>query len=84
MSKAAKAHAFHMDASRANVITRAEFYALDPKAGMDLLELEKYIGALHAQPTVSRKGYKLRVVVGWRQQVQGLIFEEVKDVPKTA
>lgn len=76
--------AFHLDASRDNVIVKAEFYAKNPRAGMDLLELEKAIDALNAQPTVSKKGYRLTVAVGWRQQVQGIIFEEVTDVPKTA
>ena len=76
--------AFHMDPSRANTIVRAEFYARDRKRGMDLAELEKAINALHAQPSVSRKGYRLKVMVGWRQQVQVITFEESDEVPKTA
>lgn len=74
---------FHIDHNR-NVITRAEFVAADKKSGMDLPELEKAIGALHAQPMVSKRGYKVTVRIGFKGQVQRLIFEEIADVPKTA
>lgn len=76
---------FHIDHKR-NVITKAEFVASNKKEGMDLAELEKAINALRAQPMVSERGYKLRVVMGWKSQVQRLIFEEsdkikTKEVP---
>lgn len=69
---------FHIDHER-NVITQAEFVAADRKAGMDLPELEKAIAALAAQPMKSKRRYRLTVRVGWKGQVQRLIFEEDRD-----
>lgn len=75
---------FHLDHSRSNTITRAEFLAKNKQSGMDLEELDHAVRALQAQPGCSKLGYRVKVSLGWKQQIQSIAFEEKEDVPKTA
>lgn len=69
---------FYIDPKR-NIITHAVFHAADKKAGMDIFELERVVKSLRDQPGCSPRGYKLKAVLGWRQQLQQLDFTEADD-----
>ncbi len=57
------------------------FSATDQRAGLTLTELERAIALVkEARPG---RAFRLKVSLGWRQQVQKIIFTEVEDAAES-